>query len=163
MFLEALRELIEELPDIKLTIVGSGEDEFTLRKLTKKLNLEKNVLFMGEVSRLKIPGLLANSGILILPSRREGFGVVLIEAMAAGVPVIGSNTGGITDIIQDGYSGLKFPKGDYEKLSSLIYLLLADKELYRKLSLNARRFVKDNFSSDIIIKRHVALYETLVS
>lgn len=158
ILLNALKELNKKLPAASLSIIGSGESESSLKNLASKLALEKKVVFIGERARSKMPTLLSKADILILPSRREGFGLVLIEAMAAGLPVIGSDIGGISDIIQEGYSGFKFPVGDYKKLSSLAYMLLTNKDQYKKLSLNARTLAKKKFSINLVAEKHLDLY-----
>lgn len=162
VLLKAMKELESKLPKLKLTIVGSGSEEGYLRSLAGKMGLRDRVVFAGEVERSKIPQLLSKSSVLVLPSEREGFGMALIEAMAAGLPVIGSDTGGISNIIKEGHTGFKFPVGDFGKLATLIYTLLKDKGLYRKISANAEKEAYDNYSIYKVAKKHIELYKSLI-
>lgn len=158
--LKALNILNKRMPEVGLVVVGGGDNEGDLRKLAKELDVDDKTSFIGEVGRSKIPVLLEKSDVLILPSRREGFGVVLIEAMASGLPVIGSDTGGISEIIRDGYNGFKFPVSDHKRLASLIYKLLNDKALYKKMSKNSKRFVMENYSLKNIARKYFNAYKS---
>ena len=163
ILIEAVSIVKKEFSDIRLTIVGSGSIKDSLITKAKKLNLEQNILFTGETDHLKLPNFFKAADILVLPSRREGFGVVLIEAMASGLPVIGTDTGGISEIIQDNYNGYKFKVNDSKRLSFLISNLLKDDSLYEIMSSNARNYAKENYSISLVSKRYFDLYRSMIT
>ena len=155
----AMQEIIKRYPDMTLFIGGDGPEKKQLIQLCSELNLEKNVIFLGFVAPEKIAELYASSDIFILPSIEtkdgdtEGLGVVLLEAMACGVPVIGSNLGGITDIIEDNKTGLLTRPGDPDDIARKILSLISDKELRTTLSKNAITLVNEKFSWNIVSKQ----------
>ncbi len=108
-----------------LIIVGDGKQRPALERLADDLGLE-DVYFLGMKRDLK--SIFKKSDVLVLPSREEGFGLILLEAMANGVPVIASNVGGVPEIIEDGKNGLLFETGDFEDLSCKITRVLKLKD-----------------------------------
>ena len=108
----AMPVVLKEHPTARLIIVGEGPEKNDLMQLSKKLDVDKNISFKGELPNDELPGLYRNSDIFVLPSivnkagDTEGLGVVLLEAMASKVPVIGSNVGGIPEVIKDGKTGM---------------------------------------------------------
>ncbi|MBI4972833.1 MAG: glycosyltransferase family 4 protein [Candidatus Omnitrophica bacterium] len=144
--IQAMKEAIAKIPDAQLLIVGDGKRKKELSDLTKSLNLEKNVFFIPSV--LDTEEVLSLMDIFVLPSTKEGLGLSLMEAMAAGLAVIGSRVGGIKALIKDGYNGLMVEPGDSHQLAAAILKLLADPRQRKYLGENARNFVKENFSQD---------------
>lgn len=155
----AMQEVIKKYPEVTLFIGGDGPEKENLIQLCSELNLERNVVFLGFVPAEKIAERYASSDMFILPSIEtkygdtEGLGVVLLEAMACGVPVIGSNIGGITDIIEDHKTGLLTRPGDPDDIAKKVLLLLSDKGLQTYLSRNAITLIHKKFSWDIVSKQ----------
>lgn len=114
-----------ENPDIELLIAGTGRHEERLRRLSNELRIADQVRFLGYVPNDELPELYSSADIFILPSRYEGFGLVLLEAMACGTPVIGTDAGGIPTAIADGRTGIVVER-DAQDLSSAIELLVSD-------------------------------------
>ena len=149
--------LIKAIPYIsawnecKLIIVGKGFEEDKLKKLVIDLDLENNVKFIGKVSRNKITKYFKSSDIFILPSivdskgEVETLGVVLIEAMAMGIPVIGSDIGGIPDVIDDSINGFLVEPKSITDIADKVIKLLSDKKLRNKFIKNAKKKVKEKF------------------
>ncbi|OWV84496.1 glycosyltransferase family 4 protein [Rhizobium sp. R693] len=156
-----LPSILQGLPNtVTLTIAGDGPD---LAKLKARFSTAHNarVFYEGAVSPHKVPELAAHHDVLIMPSRFEGFGMTIIEAMAAGcVPVV-SNIRGVTDtIVDDGQDGLLFPVGSYGQAIRLIAALERDRSVLARMSAAASRKVAERFSSDEMARRY---YEVIGS
>jgi glycosyltransferase involved in cell wall biosynthesis len=137
--IEAMRRVVQVLPSSKLSIVGRGEPEYEreLKQLTKDLNLEDSVTFHGYVSEEEKIRRMQEAHVLVLPSQREGFGLVVIEANACGTPVVATHALGLRDSIIDGETGLLVPYEDVEALANAIIRVLSDEGLREELSRNA--------------------------
>ncbi|MBU1148466.1 glycosyltransferase family 4 protein [Patescibacteria group bacterium] len=131
--LQAVKIVKNDIPEIKLSIIGSGPKEAELKKLARELNLDSNVTFLGFVRKhQEVIDRLKKSQIFCLPSSVEGFGMVTIEALAASVPYVNSDIKPTIEITQNGKGGLLYPTGQVEKLASSLQQLLSDPELYRQ-------------------------------
>ncbi|OGD63385.1 hypothetical protein A2160_02790 [Candidatus Beckwithbacteria bacterium RBG_13_42_9] len=124
--------------NVLLLLVGNGEQESDLRRLTNQLCLQKQVRFYGYQPKEMVAKLLATADIFVRPSRQEGFGISFLEAMASGIPVIGTEIGGITDFIKDGQNGLLIKKAVVGELINKIEYLQANKNLQQVLGKNSR-------------------------
>ena len=152
ILLTALSKVILVYPDCRLVVVGTVERQNNRKmiELSKSLGISGNVDFVGSANRDELPALYWNSDIAVLPSRREALGVVVLEAMAAGVPVVASNTGGIPEIISDEICGVLFTPGDSEMLANSIISLLDNKNIMNSLSKAGIERAKE-FSSDNMV------------
>ena len=126
-----------------------------LISLTKKLGLEDKVEFKGMINNNQLPKFYKKADIFVIPSidldgKTEGLGVVTMEAMSSGIPVVGSDVGGIPDVIRDGINGFLVPEKSPEVLSSQIIKLLNDKKTYEAFSKNGRKTVEIKFSWESI-------------
>jgi N-acetyl-alpha-D-glucosaminyl L-malate synthase BshA len=137
VLIEAFQQVKERVPEVKLAIVGEGKERERLEALAKGV---QDIYFLGY--RRDLTGVLEKSEVLILPSREEGFGLVLLEAMAAGVPVVATRVGGIIEIVEDGYSGILVEKEDSRGLAEGIVRVLENGELRDALSRHGREVVK---------------------
>jgi len=139
-----MRRVVQVLPSSKLSIAGRGELEYEreLKQLTKDLNLEDSVAFHGYVSEEEKIRLMQRSHILVLPSQREGFGLVIIEANACETPVVATDAPGLRDSIIDGETGLLVPYGDVEALAEAVLMALTDGETRKRLALDATEWSK---------------------
>lgn len=124
------------IADAELVIVGDGKEKEGLEKLALDLGL-KGVEFLPPVE--DIGEVMSDASVLVLPSREEGFGLVLLEAMARGIPVVASRTGGITEIVAHEENGLLFKGEDYRALSKEILKLIKDEELRDRLTKKAKK------------------------
>ena len=97
---------------------------------------------------------------IVVDGHTEGLGVVTIEAMACGTPVIGSNVGGIPDVIKDGFNGFLVPEKSHDELAKKIIQLLSDKELENKFIQNGLKTVKNNFSWGIVSDKFINLFKS---
>ncbi|WP_053071355.1 glycosyltransferase family 4 protein [Cytobacillus firmus] len=114
------------IKDILLFIAGSGPEEIKLKKLVDDLGIKENVRFLGELDPIDIPYFLNEIDLLCSPSHSESFGVVFLEALACETPVIGTNVGGIPEVIDHKKDGLMVKPNDYKELASAINYLISD-------------------------------------
>jgi D-inositol-3-phosphate glycosyltransferase len=131
-----------------------------LMKYVKKERLEHHVIFLGRLTQEQKMALLNTSSVFVLPSYYETFGLVALEAMASGVPVIGSKVGALCDIIRNGYNGYLFKPGSSEELFSILISLYRNKEHLKELGKNARETARKYLWSNIA-KRTYELYKKL--
>jgi glycosyltransferase involved in cell wall biosynthesis len=163
VLLDALALLPEE-PPIRLEVVGDGPEREALEHRARSLGVAERVRFHGFVRREELERQLAGCDALVLPAvvdakgDVEGLGVVLLEAMSFGKPVIASAAGGITDIVRPSENGLLVPPGDAKSLAAAVECLARDPALVRRLGAAARRDVEANFSWDSILDRLEAVY-----
>ena len=157
-----------KIPEAELFIVGEGPLLESLQNLVHGLNLEKTVHFCGRVPERELVRLYNSASVLVLPSRpynglvMEGLGVVLLEAMSHGVPVIGSNIGGITDIIEDGKNGFLFTGDSDKELTEKIIRLFSDEELAEQFRQAGYETVRIRFSWDEISRQFSEVYRQVL-
>jgi D-inositol-3-phosphate glycosyltransferase len=132
-----------------------------LKKLSVELGLEDLVLFLGKRSQSSLPYYYSAAEVLIMPSHYESFGMVALEAMACGTPVVASQVGGLAFLIQDGVTGYVVPGGDYMALSERLGRLISQPELRRRLGEQASAYARD-YSWENISERVAALYYELL-
>ena len=137
LLISAFAGVLSVVPDAKLVIAGSGQEEDNLSRQIKGLNITNSVFMVGKLRKEKVAQLMAAADVFALPSKMESFGLTLLEASAAGLPVVCSNAGGIPEVFQDGFNGLLYPPGDDDAMAKAIIRLLQDRELAKKISANA--------------------------
>ena len=125
-------------PNAELLIAGTGRLEPVLRELADDLGVGDRVRFLGFVPDEELPSLYSSVDLFVLPSEYEGFGIVFVEAMACGTPVIGTDVGGIPTAVDDGATGYLVSRGDVQGLADRMAELLADEETYRAMETGAR-------------------------
>ena len=163
----AMKDVIKVFPNAKLIIGGSGPEKDKLVKLCDDLDLKNNVIFVGYIDNADLPKYYASSDVFVLPSIEtkggdtEGLGVVLLEAMACGTPVIGSNIGGITDIIIDNKTGFLTQPENAENIAEKIIELLSNKGTRQMVSDNGLITIQENFSWDVVTNEFIETYQGL--
>ncbi|MDP3993629.1 MAG: glycosyltransferase family 4 protein [Candidatus Doudnabacteria bacterium] len=150
-----------QVTSYKLQVFGSGPDEAKLKSLAKELDIADCVEFFGHVEPDDLPKYYADADIFVRPSRSEGLGNSFLEAMAAGVPVIGTPVGGIPDFLIDGETGLFCRPEDPEDLAEKIQRLTADEQLQQKLITNGRKLVAEKYDWNIIVGRMNSIFQKL--
>lgn len=159
--IKAFPAVINSYPDFKLIIIGEGNEENNLKNLVKYLEIDKYVKFLGQISQNSVKEWLQKSKLFILPSLEEGQGVVLIEALACGTPCIGSEVGGIPDVINNDVGTLVPPKNTKD-LSEAILFYLNNKDIWHIKSRNSRLRAIQYFEWDVIGKKIVQLYDSIL-
>jgi glycosyltransferase involved in cell wall biosynthesis len=157
--IEAVGLIVKSYPDIKLLIIGDGELRIELQRMSEQLGLTDKVIFTG--FRPDIPELLKVIDIYALPSLWEGHPLVLLEAMAAGKPIVATEISGNRETVAHGHTGLLVPSKDVPKLADALCRLLADETLRHDMGLNGHKRFQERFTIDQAICKYQELYETL--
>jgi glycosyltransferase involved in cell wall biosynthesis len=153
--LQALPSVVAKIPNLAYVVVGDGDDRPRLERLAKHLGLTEYVVFTGEVSESELAALYHRSEIFVLPARTviddrnpkgEGFGIVFLEAMAFGKPVVGPNYGAPTEFIRDGENGILVDPEDVPSVAEALVKLLADPETARAMGQAGSDCVRECFS-----------------
>jgi glycosyltransferase involved in cell wall biosynthesis len=155
VLLEAMGHVWQRRSNIALIYVGKGDLEEPLKAMVRRLNVADRVRFLGW--RTDIPDLMHSFDIFVLPSRNEGMGRVIVEAMAAGLPVVASRTGGLPDLVSDGHNGFLVPPGDAAALGRAIRKLCDTADLRQRMGEQGRRRAED-FSLQRMVDKLDALY-----
>lgn len=143
--LSAVHSLMEKYPNVRLIFVGDGPEKTRLEQEAQRLSMHDEVIFPGE--RQDMERMYAAMDIFVLPSTcREAFGMVLIEAMAMGKPVIATTMGGIPEIVDDKVNGILVPPQDPDAISQAIARYIEDGAFSRKVALEGRTMVEQKFS-----------------
>ncbi len=159
--IRAFAEVYKKFPDAKLHIVGDGELRTDLEALARRAGVERAVTFFGSVPNENLPQYLTAADVFVRPSRSEGLGTAFLEAMACGVPIIGTPVGGIVDFLKDGETGLFCHAGDPHDLAEKIIMLLDDVKLCAKLQNNGRRLVEERYTWDGIALQMKTIFDNL--
>ncbi|HKD12619.1 MAG TPA: N-acetyl-alpha-D-glucosaminyl L-malate synthase BshA [Thermoanaerobaculia bacterium] len=141
----------------RLLLIGDGPDRSLAERRARDLGIEDRTLFLGNVAAVET--ILPVASLLLLPSDAESFGLAALEAMACGVPVIGTAAGGLPEVVVDGETGFLRPVADVEGMAERAMSLLADPELWKRFSAAARQRAITCFPTDAIVARYRELYE----
>jgi phosphatidylinositol alpha-1,6-mannosyltransferase len=165
---DVIRALTLLPSEVRFRVYGTGKEEQNLRALAKRLGVASRVEFRGFVQHEELPAVLAEGNIFVRPSRSEGMGNSFIEAMAAGLPVIATQEGGIADFLYDAArnpdketTGWAVDKDSPGQIAEAVTRLIADPERAAKVKGNARALVQERYDWDLIAKQMRALFATL--
>ncbi len=158
--LQAWPTVRQQIPQARLLIVGDGELRDELQRQAHDLGIADRVIFTG--TRSDIPDLLATMDLFVLSSLWEGMPNVVLEAMAAGVPVLATAVGGTTEVIVDPTHGALIPPQDPAALATAIIQLLTDSEVRKRMGCAGRERVQEAFSMQRTVAATIALYEELL-
>lgn len=156
--LKALSRL--ETRNWALTLVGKGPRLDEMKQLSQDLGISENVLFTGE--RLDVDALLADSDIFLLISNWEGFPISILEAMRAGLPVLASDVGGVSESVIDGKTGYLVPRADIDAIKNRLADLINDSALRVELGKSGNEFFLENFSFNAMYNKTVELYQKAI-
>jgi glycosyltransferase involved in cell wall biosynthesis len=160
LFLEAAASVATAHPDVRFLVVGDGERRLALEAHARRLQLTRQMLFAGW--RSDLPGVYADLDVLALASDNEGTPLVLIEAMAAGCPVVATGVGGVPDLIDDGVTGLLVPPRQPTRLADAIVRVLQDRRLAAGLAAEAQATARTRFRVERLAADMDALYRDIV-
>lgn len=155
-----LRSLAELRGEARLLLGGEGLLAQELPRLAAELGVADAVEFRGFVT--DVPGFLAETGVFVLSSRSEGLGLVLVEAMAAGRPVVATRVGGVPEVVVDGETGLLVEPENPGALAAAVRRLLADPALAARMGQGGRRRAQEHFSARRMAELTAAMYEELL-
>lgn len=158
--IEAMARVVADRKDAELLIVGDGPEGEDLRNHARSLGLESAVHFIGSSPDTR--KFLSVMDIFVFPSVKEGLGIALLEALAAGRACVASEVGGIGTIIKDGLNGLLVPVGDPVAMAGAISAILDDREWAGRMGENGRAMVRETFSLDSMAGRVIALYREVL-
>ncbi|HET9592833.1 MAG TPA: glycosyltransferase, partial [Solirubrobacterales bacterium] len=156
----ALFEAIPQIPDALFLLAGEGPEREPLEALAARLGIADRVRFLGR--REDVPELLAACDVFALPSLYEGSSLAVLEAMAAGTPIVSSAIGGTEELIADGRSGLLVAPGDSEGLAAALRRVLGDPELRQGLAIAARERVEAGLTREAMASRVTGIYRELL-
>ena len=163
ILLKAFKIVKKEFPEVKLIFGGRGQMLVELQSMAKQFGLEDDVIFLGFVEEEDKALYYKSADIFSLPSTNmaESFGIVNLEAMASGIPVVGSNLGGIPDIVKEEENGLLAKPRDPQSLANSLLKLLKDDDLRQKMGNNGRKMA-GNYTWDKIAKETENLYKDIL-
>jgi len=156
--LDAFEKLRKQGKDVSLVLVGEGPLKEDLAKEVLRRKLNDRVKLAGFVDEKKLVSLYNSSDAFVLPSHYEPFGMVALEAMASRVPVVVSDVGGLSEIVEDGITGVKVPAANPSTLAEGILRVLEDRELSEQLKENAYRAVQERYRWDMIAEKTIEAY-----
>jgi N-acetyl-alpha-D-glucosaminyl L-malate synthase BshA len=154
-----LERVVREVPAV-LLMVGEGPERASAQALARRLGLEKRVRFLGRMDRIE--ELTGMADVFLLPSELESFGLSALEAMACGVPVVGSDAGGLHEVVKHTETGFLLPVGDIEGMAARAIELLRDDEHRRALGQAARRRAEALFNADRVVSQYERYYERVL-
>ncbi|HIE30269.1 TPA: glycosyltransferase family 1 protein [Candidatus Poribacteria bacterium] len=157
-FIQSSALVARKYPDTTFVVVGDGLLEAKLKQMANDLGIRKNLLFLGY--RQDVPELMSIFDIFVLPSLNEGLGRVLIEAMAAGKPVVATRVGGIPDVVLDEVTGLLAPPRNSHRLAEFVLRLLENKDLAHKMG-RAGKIRAAAFDVRRMVEKTETLYQQL--
>ena len=149
----------EEVP-ARLVMIGDGPERGHAEDAAEELGTDDDVVFLGKLE--SVAELLACADLFLLPSEEESFGLVALEAMASGVPVVGSSGSGLAEVVEDGVSGRLHPVGAVEEMAESAVGLLTDGDRWGRFSEAGRRRAVEEFSADRVVPRYEALYRAVL-
>jgi glycosyltransferase involved in cell wall biosynthesis len=159
LLLCAVPLVLRHLPGCKFVIAGAGSCGRELKELARKLKLERNVVFLGEVE--DPAAVLARAHVFVNPSSEEGYGLAVAEALAWALPVVAVRSGGVAELVEDQATGLLADTADPHELAAAIIRLAADRELAEELGTRARRRALTTLGGDRTAELTLDLYKRL--
>lgn len=156
VLLEALPAVRERIPEVRLLLAGAGEREEALRRRARARDVDDIVRFLG--FRNDIPELLAASDLVVLPSLGEAFPTVLLEAAAAGRPVVATEVGGVPEVVESGRTGVLVPPDDGPELRRALVGILRDEDRARRFGRQARSLAQERFGIDRQVEQTLELW-----
>jgi len=145
-------------PKARFLVVGDGPERTSLEALARGLGLEGALAFAGAVENAQLPAVYAASDLFAFHTLHEGLGIVLLEAIASGRPVVTTAAGGTTDIIREGQNGLLVPPGDERAFADAVVRLLLDEATARALAVRGREIAEREYDWGIVASRYLEIF-----
>jgi N-acetyl-alpha-D-glucosaminyl L-malate synthase BshA len=150
----------EQMPAV-LMMVGDGPDRVDAEGEARELGIQDKVFFLGKID--VVAPLLAGADLFLLPSASESFGLSALEALASGVPVVGSQAGGLPEVVKQNETGVLCPVGDVDAMSEAAIGILRDESRWRSMSMAGASDARERFSLDAIVADYEAFYQYALS
>ena len=160
--IESIKILSSSVPDLLLLIIGQGEERERLESLVGRYHLENNIKFLGWLPQRDLPELYNAADVFVLPSITEGHSIALLEAMAAGLPIVASKIGGNLESIEEGVNGFLFDNCDANKLAEKLAIILTDSDLRQKMAEKNSKMYHDKFRTENQINNHLKIYRSII-
>ncbi|HBC47802.1 MAG TPA: hypothetical protein DCZ43_12210 [candidate division Zixibacteria bacterium] len=154
-------KLINDKIPSRLVLIGDGPDAPYCLRLADELGLKDRTTFLGGQDMVET--ILCKADLFLLPSASEAFGLAALEAMACGVPVVGSIVGGLPELVKDGEVGYLEPIGNVNAMATRSLELLSDKSLHQRMAENARKLTVEKFDTADIVKQYYQFYQEVLS
>ena len=158
--IRVLPGVLKKVPEVKYVVIGEG-DRSNLERLARSHKVKDRIIFTGRIAYSEIPYWFKSADVLVLYSGYEGFSHVILEAMAAGIPVIASKKGGNPEAIDDGVNGLLIPINKKEELKKTIIKILTDQEFVQKLINKEKEKIK-KFNWDNLVKQTLEVFKEVL-
>ena len=160
ILIRAMAHVVKKMPEVRCCLFGKGKEEAFLKELVLTLDLERHVIFSDAVNR--VYDCLSMLDVFAVPSRQEGLGISVMEAQAAGVPVVASRVGGIPSLIEDGKTGLLVEPQKPRALADVIIRFLKDDSLAGQCRKAARTFIETSCSSEEMVDKTLGVYGSVI-
>jgi glycosyltransferase involved in cell wall biosynthesis len=141
-------------------MVGDGPERVKAEHEARALGVDRDVKFLGKIDA--VAPLLARADLFLLPSKSESFGLSALEALASGVPVVGSRAGGLPEVVEEGVTGVLCPVGDVEAMAAAGLHILGDRGRWQTMSDAAAADARERYSQDAVVSWYEALYARAV-
>ena len=159
IMLKSLARLLNKRNDLILDVIGDGKMKESLKSMANNLGLNHKVVFHGWMDKAGVDLALRKSYLILFPSiYPEAFGIVGIESMMHGKPIVGFDVGGVGTWLKDGVNGYLIPVGDGDKMSERTEMLLSDPSIYEKMCINARRMALERYIPEVHINKLIGIY-----
>lgn len=164
VLLKSMVRVHQKFPMAELWVAGGGNRQEAFEIMAKKLGIAPRVRFFGQVDHSKIPSMMREANVIVVPSlKSEGAPTVIVEAMASGRPVIGTNVGGIPDLIQHGQTGAVVAPHDDGQLAKFIIEYLSNPELAARLGSQGRKQAEQHYAWSTVGKRYEEIFESCLA
>ncbi len=156
--IRAIKKVSRQHPNVRLKLMGDGNAREEFEELVKQLDLQNNVEFLGRIPREKTPAYYQEAGLFVLPSLNEGMSNAMLEALASGLPLVATDTGGTKELVADGKNGFVVKMKDPDDLAEKIEKIMDDEDLQKSMA-EASRQLAENISWEQVAKRYFELYK----
>ena len=163
VLIQGMSQIVREFPETQLMIIGNGPQRLMLEHLAQRQKVSDRIAFLGSKSPPEVIEILRNVDLFVLASNWEGFGIAVIEAMAAGKPVVATAVEGLREVIEDGRTGFLVPPGKPHALAEKVIYLLRNRNVSIEMGKEGRKRVEILFSLDSMIVKLENLYRNLLN
>ena len=163
VLVHAAKLVIEETPDAKFLIGGTGPDIPKIERLIRNLDLQQSVKLVGFLPNAELPAYYSTADVFAFHTLYEGFGIVAIEAMASGTPVVTTDVGGLVEIVKENHSGFVVPPNSPTRMAEAILALMENSDRLKAYSIQARTAAEEKYSIRIVAQEYRRLYSRLLN